>query len=93
LKLLFDQNLSYKLARGFSVEFPGSAHPLDLGLRPGPQPAHRRTPSPRPHRFEAIAISEVCALADQHPQAQIIMTADIDPERAKTIKHHYPPCT
>jgi predicted nicotinamide N-methyase len=40
--------------------------------------------------FEAIAISEVYALADQHPQAQIILTADIDPERAKAIQHHYP---
>jgi hypothetical protein len=39
---------------------------------------------------EAIAISEVYALADQHPQAQIILTADIDPERAKAIQHHYP---
>jgi predicted nicotinamide N-methyase len=40
--------------------------------------------------FEAIAISEVYALADQHPAAQIIVTADIDPERAKAIQHHYP---
>jgi hypothetical protein len=39
---------------------------------------------------EAIAISEVYALADQHPLAQIIITADIDPERAKAIQHHYP---
>ena len=40
--------------------------------------------------YEAIAISEVYALADQHPQAQIIITADIDPERAKAVQHHYP---
>jgi hypothetical protein len=40
--------------------------------------------------YEAIAISEVYALADQYPQAQIILTADIDPERAKAIQHHYP---
>jgi predicted nuclease of predicted toxin-antitoxin system len=32
LKLLFDQNLSHKLARSFSDEFPGSAHVRDLGL-------------------------------------------------------------
>jgi predicted nuclease of predicted toxin-antitoxin system len=32
LKLLFDQNLSYKLVRSFSDEFPGSAHVRDLGL-------------------------------------------------------------
>jgi len=40
--------------------------------------------------YEALAVSEVYALADQHPQAQIILTADIDPERAKAIQHHYP---
>ena len=32
MKLLFDQNLSYKLVRSFSDEFPGSAHVRDLGL-------------------------------------------------------------
>ncbi|MFL6314729.1 MAG: hypothetical protein ACJ71W_21700 [Terriglobales bacterium] len=40
--------------------------------------------------YEAIAITEVYALADQHPTAQIIITADIDPERAKAVQHHYP---
>lgn len=40
--------------------------------------------------FEALAISEVYALADQHPTATIIITADIDPERAKAIQQHYP---
>lgn len=40
--------------------------------------------------YEAIAISEVLALQEQHPAAQIILTADIDPERAKAIQHHYP---
>jgi hypothetical protein len=40
--------------------------------------------------YEAIAISEVLALADQHPMATIIMTADIDPERAKAVQQHYP---
>jgi hypothetical protein len=40
--------------------------------------------------YEALAVSEVYALADQHPLATIIMTADIDPERAKAIQHHYP---
>jgi hypothetical protein len=39
---------------------------------------------------EAMAVSEVYALADQHPLATIILTADIDPERAKAIQHHYP---
>lgn len=32
MKLLFDQNLSYKLVRSFSDEFPGSAHVRDLRL-------------------------------------------------------------
>lgn len=40
--------------------------------------------------YEALAISDVYALADQHPLATIIITADIDPERAKAIQHHYP---
>lgn len=40
--------------------------------------------------YEAIAISEVYALADQHPKAAIIITAEVDPERAKAIQHHYP---
>lgn len=40
--------------------------------------------------FEAIAISEVYALADQHQNATIIITADVDPARAKAVQHHYP---
>lgn len=40
--------------------------------------------------YEAIAISEVLALQEQYPTAQIILTADVDPERAKAIQHHYP---
>jgi predicted nuclease of predicted toxin-antitoxin system len=32
LKLLFDQNLSYKLAQAFADEFPGSVHVRDIGL-------------------------------------------------------------
>jgi len=32
LKLLFDQNLSYRLAEFFSGEFPGSLHVRDVGL-------------------------------------------------------------
>jgi hypothetical protein len=31
----------------------------------------------------------VFALADQHPAATIIITADVHPERAKAIQHHY----
>ena len=40
--------------------------------------------------YEAIAISEVLALQEQHPTAQIIITADVDPERAKAAQHRYP---
>jgi hypothetical protein len=40
--------------------------------------------------FEAIPISEVFALSDQHPSATIIITADIHPQRMKAIQHHYP---
>jgi hypothetical protein len=40
--------------------------------------------------FEAVSISEGYALADQHPAATIIITADVHPERAKAIQHHYP---
>jgi hypothetical protein len=42
------------------------------------------------HRvFEAVAISEVYALADQHLNSTIIITANVDPERAKAVQHHY----
>jgi hypothetical protein len=40
--------------------------------------------------FEGLAISEVLALAEQHPLASIIITADINPERAKVIQQHFP---
>jgi hypothetical protein len=40
--------------------------------------------------YEALAVSEVYALADQHPLATIVLTAEIHPERAKAIQHHYP---
>ncbi len=40
--------------------------------------------------YEALAVSDVYALADQHPLATIIITADVDPERTKAVQHHYP---
>lgn len=40
--------------------------------------------------YETLAVSEVYALADQHPLATIIIAADVDPERAKAVQHHYP---
>jgi hypothetical protein len=40
--------------------------------------------------FEAIAISEVLALAEQHPTAEIIIDAGVAPGTAKVIQQHYP---
>lgn len=39
---------------------------------------------------EALAISEVLALAEQHPEAQIVIAADVEPERARVIQQRYP---
>ena len=33
MKLLFDENLSYKLVRSLADMFPGSSHPRDIGLK------------------------------------------------------------
>jgi hypothetical protein len=43
--------------------------------------------------YEALVVSEVLALAAQFPVAQIIITADVESERAKVIQHHYPTMT
>jgi hypothetical protein len=40
--------------------------------------------------FEDLSSSEVYALADQHPAATIIISADVHPERAEAVQHHYP---
>ena len=40
--------------------------------------------------YEAIAISEVLALAEQHPASSIVITSDVDQERATVIQKHYP---
>ena len=43
------------------------------------------------HRvFEALAISEAFALAQEHAEAQIIIAADVEVRRAKVIQRHYP---
>ena len=43
------------------------------------------------HRvFEAMAISEALALAEEYTQAQIIITADVEQSRAKVLQRHYP---
>jgi hypothetical protein len=39
---------------------------------------------------EALAISEVLALADQHPLATILIAAEVDSARAKMIQQHHP---
>lgn len=40
--------------------------------------------------FEALAISEVLALIEQHPTASIIITPDVDQARASIIQQHWP---
>jgi hypothetical protein len=42
------------------------------------------------HIYEALAVSEVLALTDQHPSATIIVAADVDHERSKLIQQHHP---
>jgi hypothetical protein len=39
---------------------------------------------------EALAVSEVLALAEQHPVSSIIITPDVDQARAQVIAQHYP---
>jgi hypothetical protein len=39
---------------------------------------------------EALAISEVLALTEQHPISSIIVTPDVDQARAKVSAQHYP---
>jgi predicted nuclease of predicted toxin-antitoxin system len=39
MKLLFDQNLSHRLAAHLAAEYPGSAHGRDVGLAAAPDPA------------------------------------------------------
>jgi hypothetical protein len=38
---------------------------------------------------EAIAISEVFSLIEQHPGAPILITPDVDSERARIIQRHH----
>jgi len=40
--------------------------------------------------YEALAISEVLALAEQHPTASIIITPDVEQSRASVIQQHWP---
>ncbi|HEV7521309.1 MAG TPA: hypothetical protein VGP89_09435 [Candidatus Angelobacter sp.] len=42
---------------------------------------------------EALAISEVLALAEQHPEAQIVIMSDVDAARAQEIQQRYPTIT
>lgn len=38
---------------------------------------------------EAIAISEVFSLIEQYPEARIVITPDVELDRAKIIQQHY----
>lgn len=38
---------------------------------------------------EVLAISEVLALAEQHPEAQIVIAPDVDDERARVVGLRY----
>jgi hypothetical protein len=40
--------------------------------------------------YDAIAISEVLALAGQHPASSIVITPDVDQNRVSVIQQHYP---
>ncbi len=40
--------------------------------------------------YEALAISEVLALAEQHLNSAIIIAPDVDQARASVIQQHYP---
>jgi hypothetical protein len=40
--------------------------------------------------YEALAISEVLALSEQHPTASIIITPDVDQTRAAVVQQHWP---
>ena len=40
--------------------------------------------------YEALAISEVLALAEEHQTFSIIITPDVDQTRADMIAQHYP---
>jgi hypothetical protein len=39
---------------------------------------------------EALAVSEVLALVEQHPAATILITAGVDQDRARAIQQHHP---
>jgi hypothetical protein len=43
--------------------------------------------------YEALAISEVFALAEEHGGAQLVITADVEAARAKAVQQHYPTIT
>lgn len=40
--------------------------------------------------FEALAISEVLALAEQHPNSGIVIAPEVEQERANVIQQHWP---
>lgn len=40
--------------------------------------------------FEALVVSEVLALAEQHPYSSIVIAPEVDQERASVIQQHWP---
>ncbi|HKD79531.1 MAG TPA: hypothetical protein VKH81_07540 [Candidatus Angelobacter sp.] len=40
--------------------------------------------------YEALAISEVLALAAEHPNAHVVIAPDVNRVRAKIIQQHHP---
>jgi hypothetical protein len=40
--------------------------------------------------YEALALTEVLALIESHPDAQIVITPDVDASRMKEIQKRYP---
>jgi hypothetical protein len=53
-------------------------------------PQRKNCPARAIRSYEALAVSEVLAVIEQHPTAAILIAADVDPERAKAIQHQYP---
>lgn len=42
------------------------------------------------HVFESLSISETLLLAEQHPEAAIVINHDIDQVRANLVQKHHP---
>jgi hypothetical protein len=40
--------------------------------------------------YEALAISEVLALAEQYPNSRIVIMPEVEEERANVVRQHWP---